>query len=305
MLLLYEEKDNLLYKSHPFTIAFFILAIFILSLIFTHPLYLLGLLLVVGISIVSTGNYHQWKGYLKFAVPMMIMIILINALFVHAGASVLYSGPRLPFIGKIRITTEAVAYGVGMSIRLLVIISLFCLFTYIIQPDKFMKMFSKIGNKSVFVIILSMRLFPLMVSDYRRIMEVQRCRGVKIDTGTWIDRTKNLLPITSVLLLSCLERSFQQAESMYARGYGSGKRTVFQKELWRIRDYMIILASVIGLIGGIYAVVKGYAVYAYYPRLIAINYTEMKTMVLVTISLLFPIALNWGWSKWAILRLKI
>lgn len=305
MMLLYREKDNLFYKLHTFTIVFFICVIFFLSLIFTHPAYLLGLLIVVGGVTIATGNFKEWKGYLKFTIPMIILIVLINALFVHAGATVLYKGPRLPVIGKIKITLEAIAYGVGMGIRLLVIISVFCLYTYAVQPDKFMKMFSRIGNKSVFVIILATRLFPLMISDYRRIMEVQRCRGVKLDTGKWVDRAKNLLPVISALLLSCLERSFWQAESMYARGYGSGKRSIYIKDLWRIRDYLIIFMSSLGLVVGILAYISGYASYEYYPRLIRFEMIELKMLIVVIIILLFPVILNWGWKKWPILRSKI
>lgn len=302
---LYKETNHLIYKLHPFTIVFFIFGVFLLSLVFTHPLYLIGLMLVTLILIIDSGNLDQWKGYMKISFMLVIMIIIVNAIFVNAGATVLYNGPRLPVIGKVRITLEALAYGAGMGLRLLVIMSVFCFYTYTVQPDKFMKLFSRFGNKSVFVIALSMRLFPLMIDDYRRITEVQRCRGVKMDNNKLIGRIKNLLPITSVLLLSSLERSFQQAESMYAKGYGSGRRSTYRKEIWRLRDYLILAMTAMGIITGIYASVIGYGKYEYYPRLTAFNIKGIGPLVAIMLAFIFPVLLNWGWKRWRILRLKI
>ncbi|MBZ4688125.1 MAG: energy-coupling factor transport system permease protein [Clostridia bacterium] len=304
-MLVYREKDNLIHKLHPFTLIFYIGIVFLLSLVFNHPIYLLGLFLAVGAVIIAGGHFSEWKVYLKFSVTMIIIIMVINAIFVQAGDTVLLVGPRVPVLGKIVITLEALAFGAGMGIRLLVMISIFCLYTYAVHPDKALKLFSRLGNKSVLVITLSTRLFPLMVRDFQRITEVQRCRGVKLDTGRWWERAKNLLPVISVLLLSCLERSLQLAESMHARGYGSGSRSYYSRELWRPRDYLILSALIIGLISGLWAALKGWSTYSYYPRLTLFNPGELKTAVIVVITLAVPAILNWGWKKWPLLRSKI
>ncbi|QEK11387.1 energy-coupling factor transporter transmembrane protein EcfT [Crassaminicella thermophila] len=305
MMLVYREKDNLIYKLHPITMISFIFVVFILSLVFSHPVYLLGLFFAVAGVIITSGNFSEWKIYLKFTVVMIIVILIVNAIFVHAGSTVLISGPRLPVLGKVQITMEALAFGIGMGIRLLVITSIFCLYTYAVHPDKVMKIFSRWGNKSILIITLATRLFPLMVRDYQRITEVQRCRGVKFDTGKWWNRAKNLLPVISVLLLSCLERSFQLAESMYARGYGSGNRSCYSRDLWRPRDYIILFTLFISMGTGIWAALKGWASYGYYPKLERFNLKELYMVVVVMISLMFPVILNWGWKRWPILRSKI
>lgn len=299
------EKDNLIYKLHPFTLAYFIFTIFFMSLLYTHPVYLITLFIIICMLIISSENYKEWKGYIRFTIPLVLMIIIINGIFVKAGATVLVTGLRIPVIGKIRITLEAIAYGAGMGIRLLVIISVFCLFTYTVSPDKFIKLFSRFGNKTVFVVVLSIRLFPLMVSDYRRIMEVQRCRGVKFDHAKWTMRLKNMVPNISVLLLSSLERSFAQAESMYARGYGCGKRSIYNKELWRVRDYIIIIMTTIGFIFGIYAYYEGFGNYEYYPKLSVLVLSDVFPIIGIIVPIAFPVILNWGWKKWPTLRLKI
>lgn len=304
-MLAYREKNNLIHKLHPFTTVAFIGIVFILSLIFSHPVYLLALFCAVGLVIVAAGIVSEWRAYLKFTVSMMAILVMINALFVHNGDTILVSGPRLPILGKIEITLEALAYGAGMGIRLLVIISVFCLYTYAINPDKALKLFSKWGNKSVLAITLATRLFPLITQDFKRILDIQRCRGVKFSTGSWWKRIKNSVPVISVLLLSSLERSLQIAESMHARGYGSGSRSSFQHDLWRPRDFIILVFLFISLVLGIWAAAKGWSAYSYYPKLEQINLASIKLAGALIGTMVMPAVLSWGWKKWPLLRSKI
>lgn len=304
-MLAYHEKDNLIHKLHPFTALALVAVITLLALIFSHPVYLVGLLIAVGMVIAASDNLSEWKPYLLISLGMIVAIVLINAVLVRAGSTVLLYGPRVPVLGQIRITLEAICYGLGMGIRLLVIISVFCFYTYALHPDKVLKLFSRFGNKSVLVIILSTRLFPLMIQDVKRITEVQCCRGVKLEQGSRWQRIKNRLPIINVLLLSSLERSLQVAESMQARGYGSGKRTYYSRDLWRPRDFIILFAAASALISGIWAALKGWSGYTYYPRLEKFRLDELKLAVVVVIALIVPAVLSWGWKKWPLLKSKI
>lgn len=304
-MLAYREKNNLIHKLHPITSVAYIAVILLLSLIFSHPVYLLGLLLAVGTVIVASGNLREWKPYLLVSLGMIMVIMFVNAVVVQAGSTVLLYGPRVPVLGKIKITMEAICFGAGMGARLLVIISAFCFYTYTIHPDKVLKLCSRFGSKSVLAITLSTRLFPLMIRDVRRITEVQRCRGLNLDRGSRWQRVKNRLPIINVLLLSSLERSIQLAESMQARGYGSGKRTYYSRDLWRPRDYLILYAVTFSLITGIWAALNGWSGYNYYPRLERLNLAELKPAIFVALFLTVPAVLSWGWEKWPLLKSKI
>ncbi|NLN86235.1 MAG: energy-coupling factor transporter transmembrane protein EcfT [Syntrophomonadaceae bacterium] len=303
-MLAYREEDNLIHKLHPLTTVVFVAVVFVLALVFSHPVYLLGLLLVIGTVIVGAGHYREWKSYLKFSLVMIAIIIIVNGLFVHVGQTIIFTSPDLLGRGRINVSLEALAFGAGMGIRLLVIISAFCLYTCAVHPDKVMKLFGR-GSKSVLIMTLSTRLFPLMVKDYYRIIEVQRCRGVKFDQGRWWQRARNLLPIVSILLVSSLERALQLAESMHARGYGSGPRTSYSRELWRPRDYLILTTVGVGLVLGIWAALQGWSSYSYYPRLPAIQSADVEMTGLIVLMLMVPAVLNWGWGKWPLLKSKI
>ncbi len=304
-MLTYQYKDNLIFKLHPFTQMTFIGIVFVLSLIFSHPIYLLGLLVSVWVVIAAAGNLAEWKGYMRFSIIMVVVIVVINTLFSRAGTTIIYSGPVIPLIGPLEISLEAVAYGLGMSVRLLVIISVFCLYTYAVNPDKALRLFSRLGGKSVLAITLSVRLFPLMMKDFHRISDIQRCRGVKLTTGSWWERARNSIPIISIMLLSSLERSLQLAESMYARAYGSGPRSYYNKDLWRPRDYLILIVTAVALAVGIWSAVVGWSAFSYYPVLEHLNPPELIGAGLTVLTLLAPAILNWGWMKWPRLKSKI
>lgn len=304
-MLAFHEKFNLIHQLHPITNLVFTGVVFLLALICSHPLYLLVLFMATGAVIVAAGHREEWLSYLKFSLIMILMLIIVNVTFVHYGETVLYTGPRLLVIGELIITLEALAYAGGMGLRLLVIISIFCLYTNAIHPDKVLKLFSRRGGKSVLVVTLATRLFPLMVQDYIRITEAQRCRGVKFGSGNWYERIKKTPPVFKILLVSSMERSLQLAESMHARGYGSGRPSSYQIELWRPRDFIIMPVLGLGLLSGLWSLMHGWSSYNYYPRLADFQSEEIIMAAVIMLTLSFPAILNWGWLKCRSLRSKI
>lgn len=304
-MLTYREKDNLIYKLHPFTMVAFIMVVFILALLFSAPIFLFGLMLAVATVIRAAGAWNEWKTYMKVSLGVILIIMIINGLFAQNGSTILYHSPSLPLLGVRSISLESLAYGLGMSMRLLVIISIFCLYTYAVNPDKALQLWGGLGGKAVLAITLSTRLFPLMIKDFKRISEVQRCRGARFYSGKWRERVRSIIPVISILLMSSLERALQISESMYARAYGSGRRSFYHQDLWHPRDYLVLLVSAAGLLLGIWAVCKGWSAYNYYPVLEKINLNESTAALIISISLMFPAVLNWGWMQFSGLRSKI
>lgn len=297
----YREKDNLIYRLHPASMVFFSLLMLILAMLFSHPLCLLSFFLSLSMVIISSGNFREWKIYLKYSLFMMSLIVALNAVVSQNGTTVLW---EIPFIQR-TIYLESIAYAVGMSLRLLIIISTFCLFTYAVNPDKVIGMCGHFGYKSALVLSLSARLFPLMINDFKKIMEVQHCRGVSFDKGNWLERIKKYLPLCGILLISSLERALEMSAAMYARAYGSGKATVYSREYWHPADYGMVIILTIAFIIGIWASLQGIADYSYYPFLARIDKTGLYTAVAMMILLVIPAILNWGWMKWPSLRSKI
>jgi len=50
---IFAEKNNLFYKFHPGVVAALAALIFVLGMLFSHPVFLLALLFALGIIIIS------------------------------------------------------------------------------------------------------------------------------------------------------------------------------------------------------------------------------------------------------------
>ncbi|ABI68357.1 energy-coupling factor transporter transmembrane component T family protein [Syntrophomonas wolfei] len=296
-MLTYQVKDNLIHSLHPLTTLSYVSVITILSLIFYHPLYLAALLLPAALVIVSSGHYKEWSIYLKLSVSLIILIVVLNMLFSREGETVLFSLQLYSGMAPINLSLEALGFAAGMGLRLLVIITAFCLYSQAIDPDRMLRAVAGLGKgKTALAIILSTRLLPQFLRDFRRIMEISQCRGVDPYKGNLWQRTCRLKPVISVLFSSSLEQALELAESMYARGYGSGARSQRQADLWRPRDFLILLALIIAFFCGIRAYGQGWSNFAYYPHL-NWEFSGSGILTLMTLSLAIPSVLNWGCKR--------
>lgn len=301
----YKERLKLFQSLRCEAALGYIAALILLSLVFSHPLFLLVLFLASNMVILSAGIVREWLTYLKFSLMLITLIILVNSVFVRAGATVLIRGPYVPLLGMTRITLEALCFSAGMGLRLLVMMGAFCLLTYAVHPDLILKTLGGGRSKIILTISISLRLFPLIADDFVRITEAQRCRGVNFQSrGRW-QRIRKYIPVLSTVLLSSLERSFQLAESLHARGYGIAKRSCYREVLWRPRDYLVLLTVLMGAVFGVVLALTGWGGYIYYPRLQSLKGPEIMMSALLGLFFVFPAFLNWGWEKWQLLRLKI
>ncbi|MGI6588845.1 MAG: energy-coupling factor transporter transmembrane component T [Peptococcia bacterium] len=300
-----EEQEKMRQRLHPVTVLLYLGAVVFLSLFYAHPFFLLSLFIAVGIVILSYGLGREWLGYLKVGFGFLLVIMIVNVLFVRAGSTVLLLGPTLPGLGRIRITGEALCYGMGMGLRLLVIISVFCLLMYVLHPDHLLRLLGGMSYKTALTLGLSLRLFPLMRADFLRITEVQQCRGVNFRAKKKKDKVRQIIPVLRVLLLSSLERAFQLAESLQARGYGLGRRSHYLCQKWRLRDKFIIICICGGTLLSLWLVGSGRAAYSYYPRLQSVKIEEVYGAVLIGLLFIVPACFNWGWKKWPSLRSRI
>ena len=305
--LFYQEKGLFLQSLHPLAAVTYLGTLLVLSLAFNNPLYLCGILLVVLLTIWTADGWEAWESYLKISLPMILLIIVINPLMIRAGKTVLWYGPQIPILGRLTISLEAIYYGAAMSVRLLDIISLFCLYNLIVHPDKALNLFSRIAGKSTLVISLTTRLFPAMVRELENIRGVQQLRGIDFKQGTVKEKVKKYSSLISILLMSSLEDSQEIAESMQARAFGSGPRSRYSRNLLRPRDILCLSGSSLALAVSIWGVLHGFGSYTFYPQMdYLINGTgTVAVLVAVLLSLSVPAMLSWGWRYCPCIKSKI
>jgi len=302
----YQEKGLFLQSLHPAVSVTFTAVLLVQTVIFTHPLYLAGILVVTFLAIWEAGGLAAWEGYMKVALWMAALVTAINPLVNHSGNTVLWEGPDLPLSGRPIFTVEAISYGAAMGVRLLDMVSVFCLFNLIVHPDCFFSLFSTFARKSALAVSLATRLLPVMFAAMQNIREAQQLRGVDFSKGTLRERAAKNASLINILLVSSLEDSLQLAEAMHARAFGSGPRSRYRRDVFRPRDGICLAGSIFSLGATIFGLARGVGSYTYFPELSSLfnSGASLPALAAVLGGLALPALLSWGCNHCHYLKWK-
>lgn len=286
----YRDKGTPIYKLNPLSKIAWVLAIFVTALIINNPLFLLGLFLSTLPFVALADIWKEWSSFIKLALFICIAIIVINPLVTYNGSTILTEAPfSVPVIGTPVITLEAIVFGVGMSIKLLAIISAFTVLTLTVNPDDLMRSIIKLKlpYKSVLVTSLSTRFVPTLIADVERITDAQRTRGIEFNKGRFYSRIKRSVSVLIPLLSNSLDRAYQVSEAMEARAFGNCKNRTFYKDMLVTPfDVTTIVIGLTPLIMAISLVVTGYGNYEYYPSLSKMQLSVYEWAMLPTMMIL-------------------
>jgi len=286
----YRDRGTAIHKLNPIIKLVWVATIFILSLIFNHPLYLLLLFLSTLSLVMAAKIWKEWAAIMKFAVCLCLAIVIINALVSYHGSHVLWQAPfRIPPMGAPVVTLEALFFGLGMSLRLLAVISAFTALTFTVHPDDIMLVMIKLKlpYKSVLVTSLSTRFVPTLINDVERIGDVQRSRGLELEKGSILNRIRSRLAIVIPLLSNSLDRTVQVAEAMESRAFSSGNKRSFYKEIKLGQlDVAALILGFLPLVQGILIRCWGQGDYQYYPVLSKLSLHSFESSMLALLVLL-------------------
>lgn len=302
----YKDKNTFLQNVHTVFLLIYLAALLLLPLILSHPLYQLGVFLIIISAVFVSDAVEECLPFLVMGIWIAMFVIILNPLIAQSGSTILFNGPELPVMGRLRITLEAICYGATMGVRLMAIILAFALYNAVVHPDKVTGIFSRFAWKSSLVVSLATRMIPTAARDLYSAREVQQMRGVDFDSGSFGERIKKYSWLVEVLLSTLLEGSLETAEAMQARGFGSGRRSSYYSELVRPRDYFCLFSGLAAFAAAIYARLKGYADFSFYPQLDSfIVGSDLIWLGVIMLCLVFPLILSWGWKHWPYLRSKI
>lgn len=305
--MIYQERGLFLQTLHPAVVCAYAAAVSVLALALNHPLYLGALLAVCLLTLAHLKALASAGKLLLLILPVVLLLVLVNPLVAPAGGTVLWHGPAVPLLGNtFDLTLEALGYAAGMGLRLLAVLAAFLVYSAALNPDRIFHLFTRCAPRTAVILLLALRLYPAMIRDYQRLREAQTARAVDFESGPASARFRNGLRVVRGMLVTALERAFDVAESMQARGFGSGPRSVYAAEHWRPRDGLVLAGLLGAAAAGFLALVSGTAAYDYYPVAGPLFRREAAGLLAaVCMGLLVPILLQWGCGWWPWLRSKI
>lgn len=99
---------------------------------------------------------------------------------------------------------------------------------------------------------IALRFIPILIEETDKIMKAQMARGADFESGSFVRRLKNMIPILVPLFVSAWRRATDLAMAMEARCYRGGiGRTKMKPLVYHKNDgiaYLILLIYMVGLV---------------------------------------------------------
>ena len=197
-----------------------------------------GLLLLVALRAPAQRRWPYLIGTLSTALLFVVITPFVEVI----GTHVLWTGPTIPVIGRLDVSTEELRNGLFQGLRLGAVGLAFAVYALLLDHDRLLAA-AGWARRSTVAVALATRLVPLLERDARDLRVALRGRGVELGP------VRQLSP----LLAGSLERGLNLAEAMEARGYGRVGRTRAPRPPWTFVDRLgLVLAAAVVVVGALW-----------------------------------------------------
>ncbi|WAA12252.1 energy-coupling factor transporter transmembrane component T [Fervidibacillus halotolerans] len=219
---------------HPLTNFIYYIFTFLLIMLSQHPFFLFFTAIFMIFLNYLLDRGRQLRRWGKFVITLIFLFIIITPLINHRGSIILFYVLDKP------ITFEAILQGVINALTLFSVVALFFTFSFVINGEKLLFLFSKYFPNWALLTMLSVRFVPLFKRRLEEIRRVQQTKGDAHERSIK-RRLKHGLLLIQILLTWSLEDGIQTADSMAARGYGLRKRSRYIRYKIEKKDMVLII----------------------------------------------------------------
>jgi energy-coupling factor transport system permease protein len=196
------------------------------------------LLLLVALRAPAQRRWPYLIGTLSTALLFVVLTPFVEVI----GTHVLWSGPTIPVLGRLDVTTEELRNGLFQGLRLGAVGLAFAVYALLLDHDRLLAA-AGWARRSTVAVALATRLVPLLERDARDLRIALRGRGIELGP------MRRLSP----LLAGSLERGLNLAEAMEARGYGRAGRTRAPRTPWTLVDRLgLVVAVAVVVVGALW-----------------------------------------------------
>ena len=245
--------------SHPAVPALYIVLTLGLTMFSMQPV-LIALSLAGGLAYgLATRGAARTLGALRWQLPVILIIALVNPLFSASGSTELFH------IGMRAVYLESMMYGLCMG-GLFVASVLWFEASSMLGYDKVLALLGNAAPVIALMISMCMRLIPQFLRRGRTVLAVQD--AIDVPGRAPADPVRSRLRASSVLMGWGMEDSLERADAMRSRGWGAAsRRTTYARYRLGRGD----AAALVGLaVFGAAAVAVAWTAttqYSFYPQL--------------------------------------
>lgn len=246
--------------SHPAVPAVYIALTLGLTMFSMQPV-LIALSLAGGLAYgLATRGAARTLGALRWQLPVILIIALVNPLFSASGSTELFR------IGVRAVYLESMVYGLCMGGLFVASVLWFEAAASMLEYDKVLALLGNSAPVIALMISMCMRLIPQFLRRGRTVLAVQDAIDVPGRAPT--DPVRSHLRASSVLMGWGMEDSLERADAMRSRGWGAAtRRTTYTRYRLGRSD----AAALVGLaLFGVATAAVAWAAttqYSFYPQL--------------------------------------
>ena len=253
----YYATDSLLHRLDP-RVKIAGTLLYIISLFLVH--HYIGLVvaaLIFGVM-VRMSNV-PFRFIVKGLKPIMMMLVFTALLHLFCTP-----GKAIFSLGVLHITIEGVQKCIFLTVRLTLMMIGSSLMTLTTTPnqltdgiEQMLRPLRKLHipvHEFALMMSIALRFIPILMEELDKIMKAQLARGADFESGNFLHRLKNMLPILLPFFASAMRRANELAYAMDARCYHGGEgRTKMKPLRYGYRDmigyisivcYLIVLIAV-------------------------------------------------------------
>ncbi|MEA4884726.1 MAG: energy-coupling factor transporter transmembrane component T [Clostridia bacterium] len=263
MIVEYESKSTPMHRLDPRAKFAWMLAAIVISVIWTNPIYLVGLCVaIIGFGFLAEFPWAKVKGVLSFILVITAIITLVQGA-TYVPKTVTIADPTrvlfhiipgwIPGIGPAgAVRIGGFLYGIGMALKVSVVLVVVAIFGYLTSPSEIVQIIARVPfvpYQVGFVMSTAWKFIPVVQTQMRTLMDAHRSRGVDFEQGTLTQKVRKTSNVVFPLFANALSMADTMALAMESRAFGCSKKFTF------IRPYRMTLADRLALWGSIFAMI--------------------------------------------------
>ncbi|MGV8845751.1 energy-coupling factor transporter transmembrane component T family protein [Tessaracoccus sp.] len=227
----YQPGSTLLHRLDVRAKLWIFVGFMITTFLFGHWLPNL-LLTVMAVALLLWAGVGM-RGLLQLIAPLSVIVVIVVVFAAFGFVPSATPGPEVATVlffllpgGGLPLTLGGLSYGISLGLRILIMVMLTTLLLVVTPIDHFVAAMrqARVPHAIVFIVMTALRFIPTMQHRAEQVLDAQRARGSRLDSGGIISRARAYIPIMVPLLTSGIRMSDDLAAAMVNRGYGATKR---------------------------------------------------------------------------------
>ncbi len=222
----YTPRPAPLQSASPAAAVVYLGALTVVAFVYSNPF----VLAATGFALVLAGRLagaqRAVRAALWMGLTLALLIVVVNALVVSRGETVLARLGEWPLFGQVNVTAEAIAAGAVFGLRAAVVMVAFAIYSACVDPDRVLRALRPLAGRSALTATLVSRLVPVAAADAGRLRDAARLRG---PGAAPVGRA----PLARRLLAGSLDRAVDVAATLELRGYSLAPSKRFAGRPWR------------------------------------------------------------------------